>query len=224
MTVNPYAGTQADISDVPDYGYQDPAYVAGNVPAPYDLPGDPYADHTRPRIGSTPDPMRTQSTPIRSYRVNPQAPDALWQQLDADKAQRESVGNTREQWTEMIDPSASAGANRWAPNPRATPPAPGRATSDLAPTNYRYRRNDPQNGGTPRRFNGDHMSMADHRRMESELFGVMPRTSRASSQRLDILPWGTNVVNQNQPTTYPNATQQVTESPLGGGTRAYRLG
>lgn len=224
---NPYVNGTTDIADVPEYGYQDyAAYAAGDVPAPYTRPGNPYSDQLKPQIGSTPDPMRERNFPIRSYRINPATPDLLYQQLDADKAQRESVGHTREQWQEMVDPSAAMGANRWAPNPRTTPPVPTRKTSTLAPTNYRYVRTDGQNGGTPRRLNGNHWSLADHTRAESisQLYGVMPLGRTGSSQRLDVMPWGTNVVRQNQQTTYPNATESATPSPIGGGTRAYRLG
>lgn len=217
-TANPYGATQTPLDDQ----YIDPAYAAPEELGPYGLPSTPYAVKLDEHIGGTPDPQREQDAPTRSYRINPDQPRALWSQLDQDRAERNSVTSVRQQIHERVEPESLLGANRWARRAGEIPPPPERTTADLAPTNYSYTR--PFQGGTPHRFTGEHFSLADHRRSEPVLYGVMPQRTRRTTQRLDLVPWGTNVVDQAPQTIYPNENYTNTvQSPLANG-GAYRLG
>lgn len=211
---NPYDAQSGD----GEYALMDPAYTAPDQTGPYADPGAPYADRLNPRIGGSPDPQRTQQEPTRSYWARS---PRFWKRLDQDRARRESVTTVRGQIVELQDPAAAAGANRFAPNPRAVPPAGDRPmTQQLAPTTYGFTR--PMTGGTPKRLNGFHFSMADHARMEPELFGVAPARSPRGTQRLDVLPVGRNVVDAAPRTEYPDAVYTSPASPAAGG--SYRLG
>jgi hypothetical protein len=225
VSSNPYAAPKGP-DYAPDYSEQyDPAYAAPTELGPYDRPGDPYASRLQEQIGGVPDPQRLQDAPIRSYRVNPQDQYALWEQLDQPKSgiERAYGRNQRGQWVEDVDPRASLGANRWARNPRETPPSPERVTAQFSPSTYRFERD--MTGTTPYRFTGDHASMASMRRDDPQVYGMQPASARRTTQRLDVVSWGSRIVDVAPQTSYPNGeiTATAVQSPLSGG-GAYRLG
>jgi len=224
MANNPYTITPEEVDVVPEYPANeqlDPGYIAPEDTGPYALPGSPYSEQLSETIGATPDPQREQKEKIWAYRSNPQHPTRFWSRLFADRKARESVTQTREQITEQKDERASQGGTRFAPNPALTPPPETRMTEQLSPSTYGFTR--PMTGGTPVRLNGNHFSLADHRRMDAEIYGMQPPRAMRSSQRLDVAPWGTNVFDKAPQTEYPDEVYTVTESPEPGN-RAYRLG
>lgn len=220
MATNPYAVPQGDA--LPDYSEQfDPAYAVPDQLGPYDRPGDPWAPTLDEKIGGTPDPMRLQDAPIRSYRIDPQHPTAMYDQFEAVRDQGEAAAdyNIRHDYTIDVDPSAALGANRWAQRPGATPPAPDRVTAQLSQSTYRFSRN--MTGNTPYRLTGERSSMATLANNNREMFGMQPASVRRTTQRLDLVnvPAAMDVAPQTQ---YPGVTYSQ-ESPLAQ-TRSYRLG
>jgi hypothetical protein len=89
---------------------------------------------------------------------------------------------------------------RFARNPREVPPTPERVTDRMSPSRYAFWRN--MGVGTPKlsgqlRFNGEHFSMADHRR-DYPILGTQPArkpgAGTRNTYRLPPVPWDANVV------------------------------
>jgi hypothetical protein len=227
VPTNPYGITrQEDPNAEPDYyDVSDPAYAAPEETGPYTTAGNPWSEQLQEGIGTTPDAQRERRAPVYSQRVNGSNPRGLWSRLFADRKQREIVETItplREQIAEQKDARAALGGTRFAPNPRLIPPGETRPTEALSPSSYGGYTRD-MSGGTPRLLNGNHFSLADHRRYENEIYGLAPARSLRSSQRLDVLPWGTNVVDQAPQTNYPQELYDAPVSPEYTG-RSYRLG
>jgi len=225
MATNPYQIVDdEELGTVPEYPANeqlDPAFQSPEEPGPYAAPGSPYADNLQMQIGGTPDPQREQKERIYAYRSNPAHPRRFWKRLFADRKIRESVTNQTGQMDELQDPRAALGATRFAPNPGSIPVGSSRVTEELSPSTYSFTR--PMTGGTPHRFNGDHFSLADHRRMDAEIYGMAPPRAARSSQRLDVAPWGTNVYDKAPATEYPDEVYQTASMP-DSTNRSYRLG
>jgi len=224
---NPYSLSRTEQNNEPvPASVLDPAYVAPEQTGPYTDPGNPWSEQLQEGIGTTPDAQREQSAPILSQRVNPSKPKALWARLFGDDHKREDqavITPLREQIRETTDDRATQGVTRWAANPyQLGTIAPVRPTETLSPSTYGGYTRD-MNGGTPHRMNGNHFSLADHRRMDAEIYGVAPPRSLRSSQRLDVMPWGTDVVDQAPQTAYPAELYDAPVSPEYTG-RSYRLG
>lgn len=222
MANNPYTVTPENVGDTPEYPANeqlDPAYQTPGSVGPYAAPGSPYAVKLDPNV--IPDPQREQKERIYSYRSNPAHPKRFYKRLGADRKARESVTQTTEQITEVKDPRAALGGSRFAVNPALIPPGETRPTEQLSPSTYSFTR--PMTGGTPVRLNGNHFSLADHRRMDAELYGMQPPHSLRSSQRLDVAPWGTNVFDKAPQTVYPDEIYQAVSSPEIT-SRSFRLG
>lgn len=217
---NPYAHDRTEQEfAVPEYAV--PASGSFAVPdvspdsAPYtDTLG--WAPSLRLSPTSIPDTTRL-GTQRRSSAVPDDGGDpvAFWTPIDADKARRSSVEyQDADGWEETKEypgyPDAAAGANRFARNPRETPPPEPRPTSRLAPRTYTFVR--PFMTGLPkmgsRDLNGIHFSMADHRRQYDAL-GMAPVRSWRNTYRLDPAPWDEGVVD------YPpaNAAPDYRETP-----------
>lgn len=143
--------------------------------------------------GGTPDPGRTKQEPLYQYRPAGDEPPQNWwlgpgpgrieQQQHNAVESVDAVG-----WRQFFP---TKGTKRAAPDPRRTPPDPSRLTNQLSPANYSYMR--PFDQRVPHRMNGQHFSMADHRRTYP-ILGMAPVPQRRNTYRIDPAPWDTNVV------------------------------
>lgn len=158
---------------------------------------------------ATPDSERLRITPIHDYRPDPKQPSdnaSLWTGLDADRKWRYGVEfQDADGWQETKTgfgfPNPSQGANRFARNPRELPPKEPRPTSELAPRSYIFER--PFMTGQPgmgqRSLNGNHFSMADHRRRYPILGMKAPRRpgyGTRNTYRIEPPPWDADLVDK----------------------------
>jgi hypothetical protein len=216
---NPYAARE-EITDGP------PVYAlpsGGNYAAPspdaengiMDSPIGAYSPSLRSQPGDTPDPMRTGHLRVRDMRPNPQgAPETHYRVLDADDRERHSVEYQDADGFEEFKGGSGKPAAR---NPRETPPAEPRPTSRLAPRTYSFTR--PFFGG-PMRLNGEHFSMADHRR-EYPILGTQPVKEWRNTYRVAPAPADMDMVDvaPNNPRDVPSARIVSVEVPLSRGWR-----
>jgi hypothetical protein len=233
MANNPYAAVWRDRiipGPVEPTPQENAAYAVGangwdRGDAPYN---DEFGWSISLRLGVGPedavDAMRLQQFPTRSQLPDPLHPEPYWDRLDADEKQRESDTYTdADGWEEQ------KGQLRLAPDPRLNPPAPSRITDKLSPSNYRFFRpfdqlNRPSQGvvfGSARRFNGEHFSMADHRR-SFDVTGYAPVKSYRNTYRFDPPPWDSNIGDVPPPYTPPQARYQDVD--VASNPRAMRLG
>lgn len=214
---NPYAHDRTEQEfDVPEYSVPLPgSYAAPEGGAPVATMG--WAPSFRAAPDSFPDTTRL-GTATRQTTVSDGGGDPVefYRPLDADDARRHSVEyQDADGWEETKDypgfPSASAGANRFARNPREIPPPEPRPTSRMAPRTYLFTR--PFMTGLPkegdRSLNGIHFSMADHRRTY-DVLGMAPVRSWRNTYRLDPSPWDQGIVDMPP----ANATPDLREAPL----------
>lgn len=206
MAFNPWAtrkvashdAPSTPIADTPDY----PTPQHGSYAAPSLESGSPYNDEfgwanrsLRPSTVEYPSAQRLQTFPRKDNRPDPvRPPEEHWDRIDRDDKQRHSVEfQDADGWTESkgISPSDK----RWADNPRRTPPAEPRLTQQMAPTTYRFER--PFDQHAARLLNGNHFSMADHRRdFEVTQTGMTPVRSLRNTYRLEPAPWDVDVVDE----------------------------
>lgn len=233
---NPYSARNPEFpgqfGDTPDYGTPNNAYAAPSLQT-----DSPYNDefgwsvHTRIAVNNTPDAMRELEFPIREtgpYEGEP--PTRFYRPLDADEKSRESVTDQDANgWDEQKDFKK---VNR--NNPRETPPPETRWTERLSPRSYSFtrpfdqaNRGNPQDGpiGSARHLNGQHFSMADHRR-EYDILGMQPWGRHRNTYRVDPAPWDADMYDAPDPSTVGvgiNARIQSVEIPSSGN-RSMRLG
>jgi hypothetical protein len=168
---------------------------SGQTNSAYAVPSDTTAPYTNtfgwgptPRIsvGNTPDAMRLGSMPVRTVRPEDDAsPESYYRPNDADDAQRHSVEDQNANgWSERKD------HYKIGPDPRWNPPVETRLTEQMSPANYAFTRPFDQStkGNGARQFNGQHFSMADHRR-DYEILGMQPWSPRRNTYRVDPAPW-----------------------------------
>lgn len=234
MVFDPYANTEhGDISDVPQYAMPN----HGSYASPSLEEGDAYTDSfgwsagLRTSTVETPSAQRVGSFPRMDMRPNPQRPvEEEWRKRDADDAQRHSVEDvTANGW--QTPAGIAPGQTRFAPNPRSVPVAESRITSRLAPRGYSFTRffdqfNRTHDGdpltGSARTFNGEHFSMADHRRTY-DVEGFAPVRTPRNTYRIEPTPWDTNIVDMpaDNGAEIPAARIRSVEIPAG--TRSWRL-
>jgi hypothetical protein len=207
VMANPWAHSRTeDARDVPDSPVQQTnAYAVPPLSA-----GDAYNDEfgwaarlqTKPSTVETPSAQRLRTIPRYDYAARGELPSELFRQdIDHDREQRYSVEDQDANgWNELK--GLSTGDLRWAPNPRLKPPPEPRITNLLSPRSYsftrwfdQFNRNYDGEGlnGSARTFNGQHFSMADHRR-NYEILGMRPTQSRRNTYRLEPVPWDVDVV------------------------------
>lgn len=244
---NPWATTRtARESGLPDNEPPTQQYSAYAVPGLSEENG--YSDSPVTAWGPTlrtsptgiPSGQRVGETPRYDFRPDPARPDDFWRRLDADDSYRYGYSETVDGngWEENKrgaggpDPSHNV-YERWAPNPRGTPPPEPRVTSQLVPRTYSYERPFDQLNrpwadgpvGTARHFNGLHFSMADHRR-NYEILGMAPQrfpgNGTRNTYRLDPTPWDANIIDRVDPTPPPSRIIVSPEVP-GPVSRSYRL-
>lgn len=142
-----------------------------------------------------PDAHRMRTMPLYDYRPVPSQPAQDWYEGPTGTA-RETLARHRA--VETVDGDGwrmFRGLNRKrpGPDPRWTPPPEPRVTNELAPTTYSYTR--PFDQDIERRFNGQHFSMADHRRTY-DVYGMQPVSNRRNTYRADPQPWDTDIVDR----------------------------
>lgn len=216
-----YAG---QYSDTPEYGLPDSAYAAPDINR-----DSPYTDtfgwgpKTRIGVDSTPDAMREMQAPVRDVRPTPNRPPEDWYRpLDADDAQRHSQEDVNAVgWTEQ------KGSYRVGVNARETPPPENRVTQRMSPRRYSFTRlfDQRSKGNGARTLNGNHFSMADHRR-DYEILGMQPWGARRNTYRVDPAPWDADMYDVPPADTIGVQTQgriQAVEIPETLNSRSYRL-
>lgn len=216
---NPYAARE-EITDGPP-SYSLPAggvYAAPNPDAEngnMDSPIGAYSDTLRAQPGSTPDPQRTGLMRRWDMRPDPTvAPELHYQVLDADDRARHSVEFQDADGFEEFKGGSGKPAAR---NPRETPSAEPRPTSRLAPRSYIFTR---VMAGGPMRLNGEHFSMADHRR-EYPILGTQPVREWRNTYRVVPAPADMDMVDvaPNNPRDAPSARIVSVEVPMRSGWR-----
>lgn len=204
MVFNPWSTRKVTGEDTPATPIADvPSYAAsehGSYAVPSLEAGSPYNDTfgwsnqgLRPSTVDYPSAQRLQTFPRKDYRPEPsRPPEKWWERLDADDKQRHSVEfQDADGWTELKGVSGSD--RRWVDNPRLNPPPEPRRTLLMAPTTYRFER--PFDQHSARRLNGNHFSMADHRReYEIHQHGMTPVRSLRNTYRLEPAPWDADIV------------------------------
>lgn len=219
-----HAGNAGDYADAPEYGQPDTAYAAPDIhrDAPYNDEFG-WGPRTRISVENTPDAMREFAAPVRDFRVNPENQYDFYRQRDADEKQRESVtdqdGNG---WDEKKD------RYKIGPDPRWNPPAETRVTEKLSPRRYSFTRPFDQGtkGNGARQLNGQHFSMADHRR-DYPILGMRPWNQHRNTYRVDPAPWDAEMYDVPPESTMGAVTNgriQAVDVPGDSGNRSYRLG
>jgi hypothetical protein len=195
---NPYAHSRTeDFNDPQEYPEQENARYA----APDLGEGAPYirefgwSPSLRLSAEGIPDDARLGIRPLHDfYPDGGRSPEQFYGSRDATKKQQESVTNQDSNgWTET---KGIGSERRFAPNPREIPPPESRVTQQMAPRSYSFWRpfgHGLPKAGTPRYFDGEHFSMADHRR-NYEIGGMAPATSRRNTFRISPTPWDTDIV------------------------------
>lgn len=171
---------------------------------------------------STPDARRNNAIPLYQFYPRPgRPPEDFYQgsgRRGLDNLHRHNSVETvdGDGWREF---RGDMTRKRAAPDIRRTPPPESRKTSDMAPTSYSYTR--PFDQTMARRLNGQHFSMADHRRTY-DVYGMAPVYSRRNTYRADPLPWDTDIVDSVPNFTPIYARIQQTDVPDAAG-RSWRL-
>jgi len=213
-----------EYSDVPTYGIPDSAYAAPDIhrDAPYNDEFG-WGPRTRISVEGTPDAMREFAAPVRDVRPPAnESPKPYYARLDADEKQRESVTEQDANgWEEKKD------RYKIGPDPRWNPPAETRPTERMSPASYSFTRPFDQGtkGNGARTLNGQHFSMADHRR-DYEILGMQPWTQRRNTYRVDPAPWDADMYDVPPESSYgavTNGRVQAVEIPNDYGNRSYRL-
>jgi len=195
MPVNPWAHSLTEKqSDTPRVAVQQTnAYTRPPLSA-----GDAFIDEfgwapslaQRTSATDVPSAQRLMTIPRRDYRPDPvRPPEEFWGRNNADVDKRESVVKTTATgWTTPA--GVRAGDQRWAPNPRLNYPEEPRPTNRLGPNTWTQTRPFDR---APKRLNGMHFSMADHRR-KYDILGMRPAVSRRNTYRMEPAPWDVDIV------------------------------
>ena len=194
---NPYtkSDTIGEVETRPEYVTRERAYTEDSQQGPYAGPygGTPYADRLKYGPDSTPDPTRLEMVEPKAYRQDSRSASLFWRLLGQDRSQRESVQHFV--GTQQSEKGVYPGQKRFADRPGLRPSEELRVTAAMSPaTGGLVVR--PFTGKTPKRFNGMHSSLADHRRMDATIFGMRPAYRARSTFRLDPIPWGERVVDK----------------------------
>ena len=223
---DPYAHSRTeDFNDAPEYPALNSRYAVPGLDddAPYtDTFG--WSASLRLSAQEIPDNARLQERALRDfYPDGPKSPEQFYGSRDFDDANRHRA---EDQSATMWNESKGIGSERrWAPNPREIPPPEPRITSKIAPRTYSFLRpfkHGLGKGSVPNALNGQHFSMADHRR-NYEIGGMQPATSRRNTYRIEPTPWDTDIVDV-PPNVAPVAAQaRIQSREVAYGTRNFRL-
>ncbi len=223
-TANPYTrpdNVEGQIQVKPEYPVRERAYTEATEQGPFAVVGSPYADKLKTEPGSTPDPLRIQQEQPKDYRQDARQPWSFWRSLGLDRKTRESV--QRFIGVTPSEKGINPGAKRFADRPGVRSENELRVTAQMSPATGGLTVR-PMTGMTPKRFNGVHSSMADHKRMDGPIFGMRPAYRARSTWRLDPIPWGERVVDmQAVGDDYMGDGPYTQQSPLPSNNRAHRL-
>jgi hypothetical protein len=220
-TGNPYAAPdQVPIGDyvaavgrsgAPNYRYDDdPELVTDGF---VDHPGGEWSALLDGGANGIPDAHRMHVMPLYDYRPTVTNPPQQWWNGPTGPGEE---GLLRHRAVETVDGDGwrvfrgDMERKRAIPDIRRKPPPEIRKTSDLAPTTYSYTRpwyREPL-------LNGQHFSMADHRR-NYEIYGMAPPSARRNTFRADPQPWDTDIVDRGP--TYTPAQARIMQVELPGG-------
>lgn len=198
-----YGGAYGAVTDlygaVPRYAVPSPNAENGYS----DSPVVAWAAPLRSYPGGTPDPMRIQQLVQRDYRPTPfgEAPEHWW--LGTGPGHEKQARHNVSEFVDadgMTKLDGPAGAKRAALDSRRTPPPEPRTTQHMSPHRYVFTRSFDHD--TPDNFNGEHFSLADHRR-NYPVLGMAPVISRRNTYRQDPAPWDVNIVD------YPPSAQNA---------------
>lgn len=236
MAFNAYAADESPIEEaVPQYAmpstrdYTAPSLESGS--AFNDDQG--WAPGTlRTSAVGTPSAQRLGAIPRYDMEGDPAGPsDRQYDRRDADDKTRHSVEDVVGIPFSENSKGITASDRRWAPNPRSVPPAETRITERLSPHSYAMTRPFDQLNrtgpdgvpvGSARTFNGEHFSMADHRRTY-EVVGTAPVRNSRNTYRIEPAPWDTNVVDL-PPDNVPEApSSRLRSIEVPAGNRSGRL-
>lgn len=221
MVTSPYAsqpqqpgqyGTYVQYADEPSQAY---VPESGNTEYIYPLG---WSVNLRREIGNTPDPQRELME--RTYTVRPdgnETPQAFYGPIDANTRARESVTDTQAVgWSELKSQYVMG------PDPRWNPPMESRVTSSMSPASYSFQRPFDQlaKGNGAREFNGQHFSMADHRR-NYPIAGMGAAQSGRNTYRASPAPWDANMYDAVPAQDLTNGVVQTIQAPSS--TKSYRL-
>jgi hypothetical protein len=213
------------IADTPDY----PVMVQSAYAVPSLESGSPFNDEfgwsnkgLQPSAVEYPSAQRLMTIPRRDFYPDPvRPPDEFYEEnrgreVNARHSSQEFVD--ADGWEELKGVTGSD--RRWADDPRRTPPPETRLTQQMAPRTYLFER--PYGQDSERYLNGNHFSMADHRRSyEIQQFGMNPVTTPRNTYRLEPAPWDVNVVDvppDSQPVYARHTGQNLPPGP-----RTWRL-
>lgn len=223
-----YVASNVPIGDyrVPTQGAS-PRYATSDVTdhAFTDSPIGAWSPALRLDPHGIPDAGRNQAIPLRDYRPDPrQAPELWW---DGARGPGREV-NDRHSSQETVDADgrplyrglADILRKRAAPDIRRTPPAETRITQQMSPSAYSFTR--PFDQELERNFNGQHFSMADHRR-NYQIYGMAPVGTRRNTFRQDPAPWDTDIVDSVPAFDPVNARRIVPVDVPDSATRSWRL-
>lgn len=203
---NAYAHSRTeDEFATPEYPEVGNGYAVPTGDAPYNDEFG-WAPTLRLSPQGIPDGSRLGSQPRRDLRPEPdRPPEEFWRRYDTDDRERHSVEHITTNLGELKarpgDINPALGANRWARNPRETPPPENRVTQRAHPVMYFFTR--PFDQRFKRSLTGVHFSMADHRR-EYEVLGMAPAKTRRNTFRIEPSPWDTDIVDMPAPDTTPD--------------------
>lgn len=200
--VKPYVGPVSQVYASDDIGHDEMWS---------DTPNQAWAPHLRPDVDGIPDAQRLRTVNTVSYRPGPQYPAHTWSDGPG-AVGKESL--YRHQAVESPDtpPNQILGRteikNR-AANPYWFPPPEPRPTTQMMPASRTYMRpfdQDPQKG-----FNGQHFSLADHRR-NYEVFGMEPMRDWRNTSYSQPGPWDVNIVDA--PANYDLPHQRLAQTDI----------
>lgn len=168
-----------------DQNYAVPTYGT-NAAAYEDAPLGAYSPKLEFQPGSTPDPSRNQTIARRDYRPEPEHfPGYFWTGVTGPGTER--MIRHRVEFLDADGKEANKPhAGQSAPDPRWVPPAEPRVTNRLSPSTWVFTR--PFDQTIERRLNGEHFSMADHRRA-FPILGMQPPGYKRNTYRTDPIPW-----------------------------------
>lgn len=192
----------------------------GNPPEWHDSPVNAWAPKLDGTVEGTPDPMRIGTKRTRDYRPEPaDPPQDFW--LGANGPGREKIMRHGVEHNDSDGMAADIPALKpQARNPRENPGPEPRPTNRLSPRTHTFTR--PFDQYYARQFNGNHFSMADHRRTYP-ILGMEPVNRRRNTFRAEPAPWDSDIIDvPNDANGNPYVGQRVTAYDIPS-TRNFRL-
>lgn len=227
MAENPYTSQEVYPPDAGPYPATDSAYTVEAEGYPWNGPADLWSPGLNRDGGpdGTPDGMRSGSDPVRYMRPDPtKPPQEFYQPWESEHDQREESMQEKQDsdgWERLTSNQKLMGGRVGG---KDRPPEGYRPTQKLSPGNFQFFRlfDQGQKGLGPRRFNGLHFSMADHRR-NYEINNEYATKSRRNTYRLDPPAWDTDIVDRPGPAEFPSAVYEEPALSGGSGNRSWRL-